>query len=53
MKGDIIGSGTVGGGCLLELNLTKQVDNLWLNDGDEVKLASDVLGTLHNNITFK
>lgn len=51
-KGDIIGSGTVGGGCLLELNLTKQVENLWLKNGDVVELSSDVLGTLTNKVVF-
>lgn len=52
-KGDVIGSGTVGTGCLLELNLTGKVENLWLKNGDIVELASDILGTLTNNVVFK
>lgn len=52
-KGDIIGSGTVGSGCLLELNLTGALENTWLQDGDEVTLQSDVLGTLTNTVLFK
>ena len=52
-KGDIIGSGTVGGGCLLELNLTKQLENQWLKDGDIVTLDSDILGELTNTVVFK
>jgi len=52
-KGDVIGSGTVGTGCLLELNLTGKVENLWLKDGDTVELASDILGTLTNKVVFK
>src|SRR5439155_9643492 len=35
MPGDVIGSGTVGGGCLLELG---QGVHAWLEPGDEVEL---------------
>lgn len=51
-KGDIIGSGTVGTGCLLELNLTEKTNNLWLQDGDTVILSSEKLGSLENKIKF-
>lgn len=49
--GEVIGSGTVGTGCLLELNGSKVTDNLWLKAGDEVTLEVDHLGSLTNRIT--
>lgn len=48
--GEVIGSGTVGTGCLLELNGSKITDNLWLKAGDEVTLEVDGLGKLENQI---
>ena len=53
--GDIIGSGTVGTGCFLELNGTGKLadDNYeeqWLKEGDVVELEIDALGTLSNTI---
>ncbi len=48
--GEVIGSGTVGTGCLMELNLTKVTDNVWLKPGDIVRLEIDQLGTLENRI---
>jgi fumarylacetoacetate (FAA) hydrolase len=48
--GEVIGSGTVGTGCLLELNGSKITDNLWLKAGDEVILEVDELGRLANRI---
>jgi fumarylacetoacetate (FAA) hydrolase len=48
--GDVIGSGTVGTGCLLELNGSKVTDNLWLKSGDTVKLEIEGLGVLENKI---
>ncbi len=45
--GDVIGSGTVGGGCLLELG--EQV-HPWLQPGDEVELEIERLGRLRNTI---
>lgn len=45
--GDIIGSGTVGTGCILEFGPDVQP---WLADGDEVSLTVDMLGTLTNKI---
>jgi 2-keto-4-pentenoate hydratase/2-oxohepta-3-ene-1,7-dioic acid hydratase in catechol pathway len=43
--GDVIGSGTVGGGCLLELG---QEVHAWLQPGDEVELEIERLGRLRN-----
>jgi fumarylacetoacetate (FAA) hydrolase len=45
--GDIIGSGTVGTGCLLELG---EKVHPWLKPGDEVVLEIERLGTLTNTI---
>jgi fumarylacetoacetate (FAA) hydrolase len=49
--GEVIGSGTVGTGCFLELNGSKITDNQWLKPGDEVVLEVDQLGKLVNRIT--
>jgi len=48
--GEVIGSGTVGTGCLLELNGSKVTDNLWLKAGDEVVMEIAGLGRLVNRI---
>ncbi|GLH69477.1 fumarylacetoacetase [Geothrix rubra] len=48
--GEVIGSGTVGTGCLLELNGSKVTDNLWLKAGDEVVMTIEGLGTLVNTV---
>jgi fumarylacetoacetate (FAA) hydrolase len=48
--GDVIGSGTVGTGCFLELNGSKITDNQWLKPGDQVVLEIDELGRLENTI---
>lgn len=48
--GDVIGSGTVGTGCLLELNGSKITDNLWVKVGDTVTCAIDGLGELTNTV---
>jgi fumarylacetoacetate (FAA) hydrolase len=48
--GDVIGSGTCGTGCLLELNGSKITDNQWLQPGDAVALEIDGLGRLENTI---
>ncbi len=49
--GEVIGSGTVGTGCYMELNLTTQKDNpVWLKVGDEFVLEVDELGRLENTI---
>ncbi len=49
--GDVIGSGTCGTGCFLELNGSKVFNPpLWLKDGDEVECEIDGLGILYNVI---
>jgi len=53
--GDVIGSGTVGTGCFLELNGTGKLHNpnyepQWLQANDIVKMTIDGLGTLENTI---
>ena len=48
--GEVIGSGTVGTGCFLELNGSKITDNQWLKPGDEVVLEIEGLGRLVNKI---
>lgn len=50
--GDIIGSGTCGTGCFLELNGSKITDNQWLNPGDIITLEIEELGSLTNTIVF-
>jgi fumarylacetoacetate (FAA) hydrolase len=49
--GEVIGSGTVGTGCFLELNGSKITDNQWLKPGDECVLEIDGLGRLVNTIS--
>jgi fumarylacetoacetate (FAA) hydrolase len=46
--GDVIGSGTVGGGCILEL--TPEAVGGWLKPGDVVELTVERLGTLRNRV---
>lgn len=48
--GDVIGSGTCGTGCFLELNGSKITDNQWLKPGDTVVLSIEGLGDLSNTI---
>jgi len=53
--GDIIGSGTVGTGCLLELNGTAKKNNpnyieQWIVDGDEIQMEIEGLGKITNKI---
>lgn len=53
--GDVIGSGTVGTGCFLELNGTGKLNDpnyqeQWLKEGDVVEMTVDGLGTLTNTI---
>ena len=61
IPGDIIGSGTVGAGCFLELNGTKkreaaekgeEFEPVWLKQGDEIELEITGLGTLKNKIVL-
>ena len=51
--GDVIGSGTCGTGCFLELNGSKITDNQWLNPGDTISLGIEGLGTLTNKIVLE
>ncbi|MDQ8005226.1 MAG: fumarylacetoacetate hydrolase family protein [Pedobacter sp.] len=56
LPGDVIGSGTVGTGCFLELNGTGLLNDpnykvQWLQDGDHVEMEITGLGALSNNIT--
>jgi fumarylacetoacetate (FAA) hydrolase len=48
--GEVIGSGTVGTGCFLELNGSKITHDQWLKPGDVVSLTIEGLGTLTNTI---
>lgn len=57
--GDIIGSGTVGTGCYLELNGTtalnakekgEEFSPVWLAEGDDIELQIEGLGRLKNTI---
>ncbi len=53
--GDVIGSGTVGTGCFLELNGTGKLNDpnyieQWLQQGDVIEMAIDSLGKLNNSI---
>lgn len=55
LPGDVIGSGTVGTGCFLELNGTgllndKSYTPQWLQDGDVVEMEITGLGRLSNTI---
>jgi fumarylacetoacetate (FAA) hydrolase len=55
MPGDVIGSGTVGTGCFLELNGTGKLNDpnykeQWLQQGDVVEMEIDGLGKLSNTI---
>ena len=50
--GEVVGSGTVGTGCLLELNGSKVTEDLWLKDGDFVVLEVQGLGRLENTVAL-
>jgi fumarylacetoacetate (FAA) hydrolase len=49
--GDVIGSGTCGTGCFLELN-GSGITNQWLKPGDTVTLEIERLGRLENRIVL-
>lgn len=56
--GDIVGSGTVGTGCFLELNGTGKLSDpsyqeQWLQEGDTVELEVEGLGKLANSFTIE
>ena len=48
VPGDVLGSGTVGTGCILEL--TPEVAGGWLKPGDVVELTVEGIGTLRNRV---
>ena len=50
--GDVVGSGTCGTGCFLELNGSKITDNQWLAPGDVVALEIEGLGRLENRVVL-
>ena len=55
LPGDVIGSGTVGTGCFLELNGTGLLNDpnykpQWLQPGDVVEMEIEALGKLSNTI---
>jgi len=55
LPGDVIGSGTVGTGCFLELNGTGLLQDpaykvQWLQPNDVVEMKIDMLGHLRNTI---
>lgn len=55
LPGDVIGSGTVGTGCFLELNGTAKLNDAnavpqWLQDKDEVVMEVEQMGVLTNTI---
>ena len=50
MPGDVIGSGTVGTGCILEL--TPEKTGGWLHPGDRVSLFVERLGELENSVGY-
>ena len=55
LPGDVIGSGTVGTGCFLELNGTGLLQDAaykvqWLQPNDVVEMKIDMLGHLRNTI---
>ena len=55
LPGDVIGSGTVGTGCFLELNGTGLLNDAgfkpqWLGAGDVVELEIEGLGVLRNEV---
>jgi 2-keto-4-pentenoate hydratase/2-oxohepta-3-ene-1,7-dioic acid hydratase in catechol pathway len=50
--GDVIGSGTVGTGCILELSTVHGRDQYpWLRPGDEVHLEAELLGAITARVT--
>ena len=52
--GDVIGSGTCGTGCFLELNGSKVYNPpLWVKEGDTVVCAIEGLGELSNTVEVK
>ena len=55
--GDVIGSGTVGSGCLLELNGTNKILNpnhksQWIKNGDILEMQIERLGKITNKVVL-
>jgi len=49
--GDVLGSGTANGGCLLELRARRGGESIeWLQPGDVVEITVDRLGTQRNTV---
>lgn len=48
--GEVIGSGTCGTGCFMELNVTGVTQNVWIKPGDNVVMEIEALGRLENTI---
>jgi len=53
--GDVIGSGTVGTGCMLELNGTALLENpeytpRWIVEGDVIEMEIEGMGRLKNKV---
>jgi len=58
LPGDVIGSGTVGTGCLLELNGSHKLKNpdyqpVWLKDGDIIEMEIESLGRIKNKVVLE
>jgi len=58
LPGDVIGSGTVGTGCLLELNGSHKLENPdyepdWQKDGDVIEMEIEGLGRIKNKIVLE
>ncbi len=49
--GDVLGSGTVGTGCILEL--TPEAVGGWLKPGDLVELSIERIGRLKNRVVAR
>lgn len=51
LPGDVIGSGTVGTGCILEHRMMgARADHPWLQPGDVVEIEVEALGTLTHHV---
>jgi 2-keto-4-pentenoate hydratase/2-oxohepta-3-ene-1,7-dioic acid hydratase in catechol pathway len=51
VPGDLIGSGTVGTGCILELSRVHGSQAYpWLGPGDRVRLEADALGAIESRV---
>ena len=58
LPGDVIGSGTVGTGCLLELNGSHKLANpdyepVWLKNGDVIEMEIEGLGRIKNKVVLE